>query len=84
MKVKVEALRANKLLPQCEICQRFNYAQLFCTYTPKGAKCAGNHLIAVCKKPGNVKPKCANCGEELRFNFIRCMVAKELQKRANN
>lgn len=81
MKIKVEALRANKSIPQCKICQRFEHTQHFCRNTPKCVKCAGNHLTADCKTPANDKPQCANCGERHPANYRGCVVAKELQKR---
>lgn len=81
MKVKIEAIRSSKLIPQCRRCQRFGHTQKFCGRETKCVKCAGNHLTADCSKPGNIKPKCSNCGENHPANYRGCVVAKELQKR---
>lgn len=84
LKVKIEALRSNKLIPQCKKCQRFGHTQKFCQRAVKCVKCAGNHLTATCTKPTNAPPKCSNCGEPHPANYRGCLVAKELQMRRTN
>lgn len=83
MKVKIEALRTNKLIPQCKICQRYGHTQNFCHRAPTCVKCAGNHLTTECPKPRNTPAKCSNCAEAHPANYRGCIVAKELQKRRN-
>lgn len=81
MKVKIEAVRNNKLIPQCKKCQRYEHTQKFCNRTPACVKCAGNHLTSDCKKARDLPAKCINCTEAHPANYRGCTVAKELQKR---
>lgn len=84
MRIKIEAVRSNKLIAQCKRCQRFGHTQKFCGREAKCVKCAGNHLTVECKKPANTKPVCANCSENHPANYRGCTIAKELQKRRDN
>lgn len=84
MKVKIEAMRSNKLIPQCKKCQRYGHTHKFCKRNPTCVKCAENHLTAECTKPRNTPAKCTNCSEAHPANYRGCIVAKELQKRRNN
>lgn len=81
MKVKIEAVRSSKLVPQCKKCQRYGHTQKFCARAPKCVKCAGDHLTATCQKPIKAKPQCSNCGKDHPASYRGCEVAKELQKR---
>lgn len=83
-KVKIEALRTSKLIPQCKKCQRFGHTQNYCQRAPVCVKCAGKHLTAECKKTDSAPPKCSNCSEPHPASYRGCIVAKELQKRRNN
>lgn len=83
MKVKIEALRKNNIIPQCKRCQRFGHTQKFCQRAATCVKCAGNHLTVECNKPKNAPPKCSNCAETHPANYRGCLVAKGLQKRRN-
>lgn len=84
MRVKIEALKGNNLIPQCKRCQRYGHTQRYCQRQPACVKCAGNHITAECTKPKTTAPKCYNCAEEHPANYRGCMVAKELQKRRDN
>jgi len=84
LKVKIEALKSNKLIPQCKRCQRYGHTQRFCQRDPNCVKCAGQHLTAECSKQRKIAPKCYNCGEAHPASYRGCMVAKELQKRRDN
>jgi hypothetical protein len=84
MRVKIEAIRNNKMIPQCKRCQRYGHTHKFCKHTPTCVKCAGEHLTAVCTKPRDNPPKCSNCAEAHPANYRGCLIAKELQKRRNN
>lgn len=84
MRVKIEALRNSKSIPQCKRCQSFGHTQKFCQRQAKCVKCAGNHMTAECNKNENFKPVCANCNEAHPANYRGCLVAKELQKRRLN
>lgn len=84
LRVKIEALRNNKLIPQCKRCQRYGHTQRFCRREANCVKCAGCHLTAECSKLKNIAPRCFNCGEAHPANYRGCLVAKELQKRRNN
>jgi len=81
MKIKIEAIKTNKLIAQCKKCQRYGHTQKFCNRPPNCVKCAGNHPTTECSKPRNSPPKCANCNEAHPANYRGCIVAKELQKR---
>lgn len=81
MRVKIEALRSNKSIPQCKRCQRFGHTQKFCQRQAKCVKCAGNHMTAECKIKDNSQPKCVNCSEAHPASYRGCLVAKEIQKR---
>jgi hypothetical protein len=83
MKVRIEALKTSKLIPQCKKCQRFGHTQKFCHRDAVCVKCAGNHPTASCKKLLDQPPKCSNCGESHPANYRGCVIAKELQKRRN-
>jgi hypothetical protein len=81
LKVKVEALKINKLIPQCKKCQRFGHTRKFCGNSPKCVKCAGDHITADCDKTQLAKAKCVNCNKAHPASYRGCEVAKELQKR---
>ena len=83
MKVKIEAIRTNKLIAQCKKCQRYGHTQKFCNHSPTCVRCAGNHLTADCTKPRNTPAKCVNCNEAHPANYRGYTIAKELQKRRN-
>lgn len=80
MGVKVEAIKSNNIIPQCQRCQ----TQKFCQREPKCVRCAGNHITAKCEKPKNTAEKCSNCAEAHPANYRGCLVAKELKKKRNN
>jgi hypothetical protein len=84
MRVKIEAIRNNKMIPQCKRCQKYGHTQKFCKHTPTCVKCAGQHITVVCTKPRNDPPKCTNCAEAHPANYRGCIIAKELQKRRND
>lgn len=84
MKVKIEALKLNKFIPQCKRCQRYGHTQKYCQHEPICVKCAGKHLTSDCRKSQNDPPKCFNCAEAHPANYRGCLIAKELQKRRNN
>lgn len=84
MKVKIEALRSNKIIPQCRKCQQFFHTFNFCQHEAVCVKCAGKHLTKDCSKEKSTPPKCYNCGEAHPANYRGCLVAKELQKRRDN
>lgn len=84
MAVKIEAVRSNKLMPQCKRCQRYEHTQKFCKREPICVRCAGNHLTINCQMPKDKTPKCSNCAEAHPASYRGCLVAKELQKRRNN
>lgn len=84
MKVKIEAIRNSKLIPQCKRCQRHGHTQRFCKRTPACVKCAGNHLTASCTKLRNTPAKCINCNEEHPANYRGCIIAKQLQRRRDD
>lgn len=80
MKVKIEAIRSSKLIPQCKKCQRYGHTQKFCAREPKCVKYADYHLTVNCRRPVDAKPGCSNCGKGHPANYRGCEVAKELQK----
>lgn len=83
MKVKVEALRISKQIPQCKNCQRFGHTKSFCNRRTICVKCAGQHDAKNCPKSPNDLPKCSNCAEAHPASYRGCIIAKELQKRRN-
>ena len=84
MRVKIEALRSNKLIPQCKKCQKYGHTHKYCQRQAKCVKCAGDHRTADCKKPSDTPPKCANCLEAHPANYRGCLIAKELQNKRNS
>jgi hypothetical protein len=84
MKVKIEAIKSNKLIPQCKRCQRYGHTQKYCQHEAVCVKCAGKHITSECTKSKNIPPKCSNCAESHPANYRGCLVAKELQKRRIN
>lgn len=83
MKVTIEALRTNKMIPQCKKCQEYGHTRVYCRKSPRCVKCAGNHLTDVCEKPRNIEAKCANCEKNHPANYRGCEVAKKLQQKRN-
>lgn len=81
--VTVEALKSNKLIPQCKTCQSFGHTKNYCNKPPKCVKCAGSHLSSTCNKSENIPPKCCHCGKNHPANYRGCEVIKELQKIRN-
>lgn len=84
MKVKIEAIKTNKLIAQCKKCQRYGHTQKFCKRLATCVKCAGNHLTVECRKPKTTPAKCVNCNEAHPANYRGCTVAKVLQKRRDD
>lgn len=80
MKVSIENLRKNKLIPQCKKCQQFGHTQNFCKNAYKCVKCGSAHETAQCMKEKSAPPKCCNCGEAHPANYRGCCVAKKLQE----
>lgn len=80
MKVNIESLRTNKLIPQCKRCQQFNHTQNFCKNAFKCVKCGNSHNTKFCEKDKSTPPKCCNCGEAHPANYRGCSVAKKLQE----
>lgn len=83
MKIVIEALRKNKLVPQCKTCQAFGHTQKYCKRKARCVKCAGMHHTTQCTKSEQTEPKCANCGETHPANYRGCKVAKRLQEIRN-
>lgn len=84
MGVKIEAVRSNRIIPQCKRCQRYGHTQKFCQHEPRCVKCAEKHLTIACEKPRSTAAKCSNCAQAHPASYRGCLVAKELQKRRNN
>lgn len=84
MKIKIEALRSNKLIPQCKRCQRYGHTHKYCQHGPICVKCAGNHRTIDCQQERDVPAKCSNCAEAHPASYRGCLVARELQIRRNN
>lgn len=84
MRVKIEAVKSNNLIPQCKRCQRYGHTKKFCQREPQCVRCAGKHLTANCDKPKTTPAKCSNCAEAHPASYRGCLVAKELQKRRIN
>lgn len=80
MKVSIENLRKNKLIPQCKKCQQYGHTQNFCRNHFKCVKCGGAHETVRCTKERTAPPKCCNCGEAHPANYRFCCVAKKLQE----
>lgn len=81
MKVAIEALRTNKMIPQCKKCQEYGHTKVYCRKSPRCVKCAGEHLTVSCEKPRNVEAKCVNCQKNHPANYRGCEVAKILQQK---
>lgn len=71
-KVKIEAPRKKKEIPQCKTCQQFGHTRNLCAKSPKCVKCGENHLTSMCKKSKEAPCKCANCGGEHTANWKGC------------
>lgn len=87
MKVKIEAFKKPKLIPQCKNCQDYGHTQKYCGKEPRCVKCAGKHHTIDCKKPSNTPAKCVHCGEAHPANYRGCTTAitlQELRNKANN
>lgn len=82
--VKIEPINTAIKVPQCKNCQSYGHTKNYCSKAPRCVKCAGRHESSSCTKPGNILPKCANCGESHPASYRGCVVAKELQKIRNN
>src|ERR1044071_1059837 len=79
MKVKIEALRASNLIPQCKKCQRYGHTKNFCNRDFVCVRCSGNHNSTQCTKTKELPDKCCNCGDPA--NYRGCVIAKQHQKR---
>lgn len=82
--VKIEPIKASKLIPQCKNCQAYGHTKNYCSKSPRCVKCAGKHPTHECSKTEIEQPKCCNCGEPHPASYRGCLVAKELQKMRNN
>ncbi|KAI5729135.1 hypothetical protein M8J77_005311 [Diaphorina citri] len=81
--VQICPMKGSKLVPQCKRCQEYGHTKNHCNKKPRCVKCAQGHLTVQCVKTKEMRPKCANCGEDHPANYRGCVVAKELQKRKN-
>lgn len=80
MKISIESIKKNKLIPQCTRCQAFGHTQKYCMNKYKCVKCGNNHPTKDCTKPQTELPKCCNCLENHPANYRGCSVAKKLQQ----
>ena len=78
--VVIEALRSNKILPQCKRCQAFGHTQNYCGNHPRCVKCVEKHATCECKKNKEDKAQCIHCGGAHPASYRGCIIAKELQK----
>lgn len=79
--IKICPMKTSKLVPQCKRCQEFGHTKNNCHKGPRCVKCGQEHLTVDCKKPKEVRPKCANCQGEHTASYRGCMVAIEMQKK---
>lgn len=74
--VYIEPFKLSKLIPQCTKCQSFNHTKNYCGKQARCVRCGGKHESKVCDKPGEIDPKCCNCGERHPASYRGCIVAK--------
>lgn len=82
MKVKFEAPKPKREVPQCTRCQSFNHTKSYCNRGPRCVKCTGLHLSKDCprkEKDNNVQ--CTNCQENHPANYKGCRIYKQLQSK---
>ena len=73
-KIKIEAPRKKKEVPQCKNCQAFGHTQNNCHKMSVCVKCGEKHRTEDCQNP---KAKCANCGESHTGNWKGCSAYKK-------
>lgn len=82
-KVKFEAPKKKRELPQCIRCQRYGHTKHFCNRTPRCVKCTGSHFTQECPRKGiNKDVKCVLCDGNHPANYKGCLVYKQLQQKA--
>lgn len=82
-KIKIEAPRKRKEVPQCKNCQAFGHTQNYCHKMSVCVKCGEKHRTEDCQKPKKSKAKCANCGEAHTANWKGCSAYKKAEERAH-
>lgn len=78
-KVKVENIKASKLVAQCRNCQGFGHTKNYCGLGPRCVKCGKNHKTMECTKPEDMHPRCANCKGQHPASYRGCQAAIEAQ-----
>ena len=61
--VKVEPIKASKLIPQCKNCQAFGHTKNFCGKSPRCVKCGDKPSTIECSKAEKDPANCCNCGD---------------------
>jgi len=62
-KVRVEAPKKARTIPQCTNCQQLGHTKSFCSRESRCVKCASNHHSTSCTKAPKTTPTCALCQE---------------------
>jgi len=79
-KIKVEAPRPKKDIPQCLRCQSYGHTRTYCNHLPRCVRCGDPHDSSQCQKDRTQPSKCALCGGPHPANYKGCSVHKELSK----
>lgn len=75
-KVKIEAPRKKREIPQCKNCQQFGHTRTYCAHKSRCVKCGKEHITTQCQKKKEQKAKCANCQGEHTANWRGCPTYK--------
>ena len=78
-KIKVESPRPQRIIIQCQRCQKFGHTRTYCTLPPVCVKCGQDHDNRVCTKSPTDKPRCGLCNGEHTANYRGCPVYRKIQ-----
>ncbi|VVC38953.1 Pre-C2HC domain [Cinara cedri] len=79
-KIKVEAPRPRKDIPQCLRCQSYGHTRAYFNHHPRCVRCGDLHDSTSCQKDQSQPATCALCGGPHPANYKGCSVHKELNK----
>lgn len=82
-KIKVEAPKTKKHIPQCMNCQDYGHTRSYCHSTPRCVRCGDLHSSTTCTKSKDLPAKCALCFGDHPANYRGCPALKNIQIHRN-
>lgn len=82
-KIKVEAPKPKKQIPQCMNCQDYGHTRSYCHSSPRCVRCGDHHSSTTCTKSKDLPAKCALCFGDHPANYRGCPALKNIQTHRN-